>query len=222
MRATDLMTRQVRTVRPQTPIREAAKLLSDNGFTALPVVDEACMLVGIVTEADLIRDRIPADARSLITGHQPEEPTCPTTVGDAMTAPAVTVNPGTDVAELVKLLLRRHLRSLPVVDGDRLVGIVTRGDIVRCLARPDEAIADDVRRRLAICSEPGRWQVDVQRGRVTLCDSREDPVHAHVAKIVALGIRGVERVTVVPATAEQADRSAAIGTNVPRISVGGL
>ena len=208
MRAVDLMTRQVLTVRPQTPVREAAKLLSGNGFTALPVVDETGALVGVVTEADLIRDRVPADARSLITGHDPAEPRCHTAVGDVMTAPVVTVNAGTDVTELVKLLLRQHLRSVPVVDGEQLVGIVTRADIVRCLARPDEEIATDIRCRLAICSEPGRWDVEVRQGRVTLHDSRDDPVHAHVAKIVALGIRGVEWVEVVPATAEQTSRSA--------------
>jgi CBS domain-containing protein len=87
MRARDIMTNPVTAVRPETPIKEAAAVLAVNGFTALPVVDGDDRLIGIVTEADVVRDRVPRDARAL--RHPGEEMTtvATTTVGEVMTTP---------------------------------------------------------------------------------------------------------------------------------------
>ncbi len=65
MRARDIMSTPVTTVRPGTTVKEAAALLATNGFTALPVVDDGDRIIGIVTEADLVRDRVPRDPRAL-------------------------------------------------------------------------------------------------------------------------------------------------------------
>jgi len=104
MRAKDVMSAAVATVRPDTPAKEAARLLTTHGYTALPVVDEDDVLVGIVTEADLIRGRIPADARSAPA--QTESPSvAETSVEQVMTTPVTAMSSGTDVADLCQALV---------------------------------------------------------------------------------------------------------------------
>jgi CBS domain-containing protein len=192
MRAADLMTRNVLTVLPRTTVREAAKALASNGFTALPVVDDDGRLLGVITEADVIRNGIPAPRDRRVA-----QPTAPTTVGEIMTVPAMALPPSTEAAELASFMLRTGIRSVPIVDGLSLVGIVTRRDLVRSLVRDDADLATDVRRRLELYGGPGRWRVEVRRGRVTIHDERDDPVDAHVAKIIALAVPGVEFAKVV-------------------------
>ncbi|MFL6123607.1 HPP family protein [Actinophytocola sp.] len=195
MRARDIMTTRVITVRPETPIKESAALLAANGFTALPVVDEEDRLIGIVTEADLVRDRVPRDPRSLC--HPGEElPTvATTTVGEVMTTAVVAMGPGTDVAVLAKALLDAGYRSMPIVDGSRLVGVVTRRDIVRVIARDDHTIAEDVRHRLEIYGGDRRWRVEVHDGMVSIGDQFDDETDRHVATVLAEAVPGVVRAT---------------------------
>jgi len=190
MRAKDLMTTPVVTVRPDTPAKEAARLLASRGFTALPVVD-ADTLLGVVTEADLIDGRILPDPRSLI-GDDPPPPSEPRAhlVADAMTSDPVVVASTTDAVEVARVMLDRHLRTLPVVDDGRLAGIVTRRDLLRTIARHDRDIAQDVRHRLAIACR-GSWNVDVTDGVVTLSTDRADASERHVAQVVAAALPGV-------------------------------
>jgi len=190
MRAKDLMTTPVVTVRPDTPAKEAARLLASRGFTALPVVD-ADTLLGVVTEADLIDGRILPDPRSLI-GDDPPPPSEPRAhlVADGMTSDPVVVASTTDAVEVARVMLERHLRTLPVVDDGRLVGIVTRRDLLRTIARHDRDIAQDVRHRLAIACR-GSWNVDVTDGVVTLSIDRADASEPHVAQVVAAALPGV-------------------------------
>ncbi|WP_406632629.1 HPP family protein [Amycolatopsis sp. WGS_07] len=187
MRARDLMSAPVETVRPWTPAKEAAEILSEHGFTALPVVDDDDRLIGIVTEADLIRDRIPADARS--EHRQPHA--VEATVGAVMTSPATAMSSGTDVADLCQALADERIRAMPIVDGGRVIGIVTRGDVVRMLAREDSAIAADVRHRLEIYGGTGRWKVEVHDGVVRIVDLFDDTTDRHVATLLALAVPGV-------------------------------
>jgi CBS domain-containing protein len=187
MRALDLMTAPVITVHPWTSAKEAAGLLATHGFTALPVVDDD-RLIGIVTEADLIRGRIPADVRYV---HEPRETTAGKTVGDLMTSPVTAMSTGTDVADLCQALVDARIRAMPIVDGSAVVGIVTRGDIVRVLAREDVDIARDVRHRLEIYGGSGRWQVEVRDGFVHITDRFDDDADRHVAQFLALGVPGV-------------------------------
>lgn len=192
MRARDIMTSPVLTVTTKTTIKQAAALLAEHGFTALPVLDDEERLIGIVTEADLVRDRVPRDPRALI--HPGPERTggpIETTVGEVMTSPAVAMGPGTDVAVLVTALLDAHQRAMPIVDGARLVGIVTRRDIVRVIARDDTTIAVDVRHRLENYGGKGRWRVDVHEGVVTIGDQFDDETDRHVAKVLAEAVPGV-------------------------------
>jgi CBS domain-containing protein len=199
MRATDLMTVAVQTVHPETPAKEAARLLVAHGFTALPVVDGVDHLVGVVTEADLIRNRILPDPRALI-GDSPPPAAAPSgrSVADVMTADPVSVTPTTDAVAVGRLMLDRHLRALPVVDGDRLAGIITRRDMLRAIARDDHTIAHDIRHRLAIASDR-RWDVEVADGVVTLTCEGADPTESHLATVVASALPGVQEVRVADA-----------------------
>lgn len=188
MRARDLMTAPVITVHPWTSAKEAAELLAAHGFTALPVVDDDDRLVGIVTEADLIRGRIPADPRYV---HEPRESAAGKSVGDLMTTPVTAMSSGTDVADLCQALVDARIRAMPIVDGSAVIGIVTRGDIVRVLAREDADIARDVRHRLEIYGGSGRWHVEVRDGFVRITDQFDDDSDRHVAQLLALAVPGV-------------------------------
>jgi CBS domain-containing protein len=194
MRAKDLMTYPVITVRPETPAKEAARLLASHGFTALPVVDVDDVVVGIVSEADLIRGRILPDPRSLIDDNPaaPPEPAAPTVAG-VMTADPVVVALTVDAVAVAKLMLDRHLRTLPVVDEGRLTGIVTRRDLLRTIARDDRDIARDVRHRLAIAFRRA-WEVEVVDGVVSLASDNEDPEDRHIAEVIAAALPGVREV----------------------------
>src|ERR1044072_5106283 len=138
MRARDIMTSPVITVNPRTTIKEAARILATHGFTALPVVADDDRLVGIVTEADVVRGRIPPDPRAyILSGYQEATGPVTTTVGEVMTTRVTAMEPGTDVAPLPAALIDARQRSMPIVEGSRLVGIVTRRDVVATVGRVD-------------------------------------------------------------------------------------
>lgn len=193
MRALDIMSSPVVTVAPDTAVKHAAELLASNGFTALPVVD-AGGLIGIVTEADVVRDRFPRDPRYRVTdGYDSaaQVSVAPSTVGAVMTTPAVGMGAGTDVVDLVAAMLNDRIRSMPIVDGSRVVGIVTRRDLVRALARDDHTIAQDVRHQLAMFGGPHRWTVEVDDGVVTIGDEFDSAADRHAAAVLAEAVPGV-------------------------------
>ena len=139
MKARDVMTSPVITLRPDAPVHAAAALLCAHGFTAAPVVDACGLLAGIATEADLMRDRITPEGWVL---QQEQAPT----VGDVMTPAPTTMRSEDDLAEVVATMLDARLRSVPIVDDGKLVGIVTRRDVLRVVARR-ELTSDAVSRR---------------------------------------------------------------------------
>jgi CBS domain-containing protein len=197
MRARDVMTSPVVTVRSRMPAKEAARLLVSRGFTALPVVDADDHLVGIVTEADLLPNRFLSDPRALIHDEVPEPSSRPaSTVDQMMVADVVAVGPDTDVAALSKLMVDRHLRTIPIVENGRVVGIVTRRDLLQTIARDDGMIARDVRHQLATAGRQ-RWEVTVVDGVVTLLGEGADDSEIHIATVIAGAQPGVVGVHVV-------------------------
>lgn len=199
MRAEDIMSSPVVTVRADTPAKAATALLTSHGFTALPVVDQDGHLVGVVTEADLMRNRVIPDPRTLIwqenRADTPRQPV-PRTVGEVMTAPVVSTTRGADVAHIAQVMVDRHLRSVPVLDGASVVGIVSRRDLLRTLARDDLQIATDVRHQLAAYGGNGRWTVHVRDGVVNVVDDFDDADDRHVARVLAQTVPGVQAVDV--------------------------
>lgn len=139
MRARDVMTSPVIVLRRDTPAREAAALLCAHGFTSAPVVD-AGRVVGVATEADLIRGRIPPDG--WVVEEEPDPP-----VGAVMTPDPATTEPDADLADVVTLMLDTGTTAVPVVEDGRPVGIVSRRDVLRAIARHELTSADVLRRR---------------------------------------------------------------------------
>ncbi|PWV73883.1 CBS domain-containing protein [Prauserella marina] len=188
------MSRPVVTVTEETTVKEAARLLSEHGFTSLPVVAGDERLTGIVTEADLLRDQIPPGVRG---GRPAVRQVPPTTVGEVMTSPASSRSRKADIAELVSVLLTEGFHAMPIVDSQRVVGIVTRRDVVRALSRDDTTIARDVRRRLMIYGGADRWTVAVRDGVASIVDEYDDAADRHVATLLAESVPGVTSATTI-------------------------
>lgn len=159
MKVRDHMTVGVVTVTPGTAFKETAELLLEHGITGVPVVDGSLRLLGIVTEADLMsKEAFGADAPVRLAGvgagrrHRDRRwagKADGLTAGDVMTTNVVTAAPGEQVAVAARRMLTRKVKRLPVVEPDgRLVGIISRHDILRIFDRPDAAIAADLAARL--------------------------------------------------------------------------
>ena len=197
MRTRDVMTTDVVVVGPDTGARDAARLLADRGFTALPVVDTTGTFVGVVGEAELLRDRLPEDPRRLVHGEPPVPRHVPgDVVAQVMTTPTVTVTPNTDLAEVADLMLEHGVRSIPVLHEGRLAGIVTRRDLLRSISREDWIIEAEIRHRLNVLGTAHRWQVRVHAGRVSIVDSMDDAADRHVAEVLARAVAGVTDVRI--------------------------
>lgn len=147
-RASDIMTADPFTVTPDVPVTDAAHIMTERRVGALPVLGPDGSLVGIVTEGDLIMqdvkvhfptylhllggfifypgstDRFETELKKAVGA----------TVDDVMTREPVTVAPDTSIEDVATLMVDRDMSRLPVMDGDRLVGIVSKSDIVRALA----------------------------------------------------------------------------------------
>ncbi|HSL09286.1 MAG TPA: CBS domain-containing protein [Pseudonocardiaceae bacterium] len=144
MKARDVMSSPVITVRPDTPVRAVAALLASHGYTAAPVVD-AGRIIGIVTEANLMRGQIPPEG--WLRPGTWDKP-IPQTVREVMTGAPVGMQPDADLTDLVSLMLETGIRSMPILDDGQLVGIVSRRDVLRVVAR-GELTSEDVWRRRA-------------------------------------------------------------------------
>jgi len=133
------MSSPVITLRPQVPVHVAAALLVSHGFTAAPVMDAEGRVLGIATEVDLLRGRITAEGCTIVEGPG-------TTVAMVMTPVPIVMRPDDDLADLLSLMHDAPVRSVPIVDDGRLVGIVTRRDLLRVVANR-ELTSEDIRRR---------------------------------------------------------------------------
>jgi CBS domain-containing protein len=138
----DIMTRRVITARPETSIPEAARLMFTNRVSGLPVVDADARVVGIISDGDLIlRQRSPKvtpwwrlffeDAEDLARRYKK---VVGLTVADVMTRPALVISPVYGIETAAAIMDNRKIRRLPVVRDGHLVGVVSRGDLIRALA----------------------------------------------------------------------------------------
>jgi CBS domain-containing protein len=171
------MTRQVVTVGPDTSAKYAGEAMAERGFAAIPVVDDDNRLIGIVAEADVLRDRIPADPRlHLLRGREDPGATHALLVRGVMTAAVRSVEASTDISDVARLFVDGRIRSVPVLENDVVVGIVSRRDVLKALVRPDDDIRDDV---LHLVEEytgaAGCWDVRVSEGVTTVRRTRGAP-----------------------------------------------
>jgi CBS domain-containing protein len=154
-------------------VKDVARSMSEFRVSALPVIDVHRHVVGVVSEADLIlkdegsfgepwllERRARRDARRKMRA---------TTAGELMTAPATVIGPEADVADLARSMREQRLKCVPVCDPDgRLLGVISRLDLVREFLRDDSEIADEVRRILRVEMSLGDLRCDVNDGVVTL------------------------------------------------------
>ena len=177
MKVCDLMTSEVATVTPTMSLRDAAALLAAKGISGVPVLNTASEVVGVLSEADIVVKAGGEVARNRLLGWllksdlDLDAKIRAETVEDAMTAPPVTISPKRPVHEAARLMVAENVNRLPVVDKGKLVGIVTRADIVRAFTRSDAELVDEIRGdilRRTFWLEPGRVTVNVGDGHVTL------------------------------------------------------
>jgi CBS domain-containing protein len=217
MKASDVMTPKVISVPPETRVPEIAALLLERRISAVAVVEHTGNVAGVVSEGDLIRrpelgtDRSgPRWLRLLVS---PEADTLDfiKTHGlcarDVMTSPAVSVSPDAPLAEIVRMMGRRGIKRVLVVDGNRLAGIVTRTDLLRALhardALPSQGVPVDdgaLRQKILDTLANQDWSysavfnVQVLDGHVELwgaVNSEEQSRAIHLAVEGVPGVRGI-------------------------------
>lgn len=217
MQASDIMTTEVVSVRPGTTVFEAATLLAGHHISGVPVVDEGGAVVGMLTEADLLH-RVETgtgkpqrswlgeflhSTRKLAGEYLKEHAV---RVADIMTDNVVAVAPDTELSEIADLLERHHIKRVPVLAEGKLVGIVSRSNLIRALANalqpnPDAAATDAAIRRDVVQALQGhRWamateNVVVKNGIVHFwgtVGSEEERKAILVSADHVAGVQGVE------------------------------
>lgn len=199
MNVRDVMTTEVVTVEPETSLKEVAAILVDRRISGLPVVDGEGELIGVVSEGDLlVKERGPMEQKGLFAWLTEDWFARPDarTAGEAMTSPAVTIAPWRPVSAAAAQMLDAGVKRLPVVDAEgRLVGIVTRADLVRAFVRSDAAIEQEIREdvlgRSLMLETPGTVTVAVEDGKVTLGGTVPTRTYAELATTLVAKVPGV-------------------------------
>jgi CBS domain-containing protein len=216
MKAVDLMTSFVVTVRPDATIEYAAQLMLQYHISGLPVTDSDGAVLGIVTESDLLRraetgtDKRHARWVSLLIGPgrlaQEYVHTHGRKVGEVMTERVFTVTPETPLADLVALMETKHVKRVPVVDQRRLVGIVSRADVMAALVgllseKPAGSVTDsDIRNQILAEVDRQPWgprgsvDVIVTNGVVVLKGMIPDERERAALCVAAENVSGVRAV----------------------------
>ena len=208
MKVHEVMTSSVVTARPDATLKEAALLLAENGISGLPVVNDEGAVVGVVSEADILAKETATEAERHGVAHwllDARDPWLETrfaarTVGEAMSSPVQTIGPDRPVVEAATRMLEEGINRLPVVDAHgTLVGLVSRGDLVRAFVRSDEAIRreieEDLLRGTLRIDHPDDVRVEVAGGEVTLSGKVDSPADTEVVPRHVRQVPGVVGVT---------------------------
>jgi len=198
----DVMTTHVVAVRMNATYKEMAARLRELRVSAFPVLDDDNKVVGVVSEADLLTKEaleysVPGLMGRILHGRERAKAAA-VTAAELMTKPAVTIGPREPVSHAARLMYSRKVKRLPVVDDDgRLVGIVSRADLLSVFSRPDAEIRHDIIENVIIgtvVTDPARFTVTVKDGVVTV---EGKPENASVGRDMIEEIRHVEGVVAV-------------------------
>ncbi|WP_300614447.1 CBS domain-containing protein [Trebonia sp.] len=172
----DVMTTHVVAVRQDASFKDMAVRLREHRVSAFPVLDDQDRVIGVVSEADLLtKEALDLTGPGKVGGilhHREQAKAAGLTAADLMTSPPVTIGPNEFVAHAARLMYARRVKRLPVVDDDgRLIGIVSRADVLSVYSRPDadirSAIIEDVILS-TVLMDPARFTVTVKDGIVTV------------------------------------------------------
>lgn len=213
MNAADVMTRSILSVTPDASLIEAIRLMLDNHVSGLPVIDDAGQLVGILTEGDLLRRGETGTERQrsrwleilMGPGRLASEyvRTHGRKIDDIMTREPVSVAPEAPLDEIVELMERHRIKRVPVLDGDKLIGIVSRADFLRALARrldeqASQVVGDDeIRERILAELAKVSWvprdgiEIAVENGVVKLNGVILDENEREALRVAAENVSGV-------------------------------
>jgi len=216
MKAVEIMTTGVVTVQPEASVREAARLMWEHGVSGLPVVDDVGRLAGIVTEGDFLRRaetstelRHPRWLEFLLgPGRLADEyvHSHGRKVGEIMTPEVTTVSEDAPLEEVVKIMEHRRIKRVPVISGTKIVGIISRANLVQALARLAQDVAptrpDDETARKQIMAELTKqpWapktslNVIVRGGVAELWGTISDEREREAIGVVAENVPGISQV----------------------------
>ena len=181
MKVSELMTEKVLTIGPEAPIKDVAKVMVANGISGLPVCDIEGGVLGVISEGDILyKEHDPAEGHIggplgwIIEGapnHEGYTKAKALTARKAMTSPAITIAPWESVSQAARIMCERHVNRLPVVHNEKLVGIVTRADLVRAFTRTDAEVEQELKRDVlerTMWIDPGKVEVNVENGVAAL------------------------------------------------------
>lgn len=206
----DVMTTTVVTVSPDNSVRHAARLMSDQHVSGVPVVDDGGRLQGVISEGDLIRRTELSGGTFVLETNMELGPDdranafvkrCAWRVGDVMTPDPVTIDENAPLSRVAELMENRGIKRIPVLRDSKLVGIVSRADLLQVIysAKPDNtATGDDAIRRSILVRlgentglEGSDVSVTVADGIVHFWGNIETAARRRAARILAEGVRGV-------------------------------
>lgn len=191
----DVMTSDPITVSVETTVKDAAARLTAHKITALPVIDAAGELCGVLSEADILHDGFARDPRSHLNRTEADHRTHARLVSEVMSADVMSVQATTDLAAAAEIMRSTSFKSLPVVDETgRLVGVLSRSDLVGVRARADGLIAQEVTSLLNSLDQSD-WTVEVADGIVSI-DGPHSAQDRSMAETVAASVPGVVSVQV--------------------------
>jgi CBS domain-containing protein len=200
----DVMTTQVHVAGPQTPFKALVRLIEENRISAVPVVDQFGVPIGVVSESDLLLKERVAELEAeggpvhLLRRRRLHEKAEGVIAADVMTSPAITVGAGVLIGGAARIMQERNVRRLVVVDArGRIAGIVSRSDLLQVFLRTDEDLRDEVITRIlpaVIPADAAGVEVDVESNVITLAGEVDRRSDAEIVSRLAREIDGVVKV----------------------------
>ncbi|WP_340384420.1 CBS domain-containing protein [Streptomyces sp. SS7] len=198
-KVSDVMTQTVVAVGRDAPFKEIVRTMEQWKVSAMPVLEGEGRVVGVVSEADLLpKEEFHDEEQSLSQQRQRLADVAKagaTRAEELMSTPAVTVHPGATLAQAARIMAVRHVKRLPVVDDIAMLqGIVSRADLLKVFLRPDDEIADEVRRTVVSSLYPTAGHsldVTVHEGVVTLRGHVRDTALVPIAVRLIRAVEGV-------------------------------
>ena len=196
------MTTSVVAARKDTSFKEMAAMLRSRRISAFPVVDDAGRVIGVVSAGDLlVKEAVNAEGMSLLAAirhRREDDKAAGITAGDLMTQPAITIGPDAPVEEAARLMYDRRVKRLPVVNpAGRLLGIISRVDVLAVFSRPDTEIRQEILRQVLPGIGPAAaraLKVKVRDGIVTISGA---PQAGELTRAIIDAVRHVQGVVAV-------------------------